>query len=103
MNKIFNRQRLVYYKGKKIKLRKYIVINANVMRLINKPAWRGVDHQKNYRKAVEYYGVKGLKHYENRFYKNIPMPAERNVVYKTYYKIKGFFVKLKAIIKFLLK
>lgn len=72
------RNRWVYYKGKKVKVRNYIAINALIMTQINKPKWVNVDHYNNYKVALSRYGLNGLKHYENRFYKDIPMPYNRN-------------------------
>lgn len=72
------RNRNVWLKGKKIKLRHYISVNARIMRQINKPGWQNVDHYFNYKIALSRYGLPGLKHYENRFYKNVPMPYNQS-------------------------
>ena len=72
------RNKWVWHHGKKIKLRKYIAINAMIMKHKNKPGWEGVDHYLNYKIALSRYGLEGLKHYEDFFYRNLPMPYNRN-------------------------
>jgi len=71
------RNKWVFYKGKKIKVRNYIALNALIMKQMNKPKWFGVNHYHNYKIALSRYGLPGIKHYENLFYKNIPMPYNR--------------------------
>lgn len=73
------RNRWVYFKGKKVKLRKYIYVSANHMRWLNKKGWKNVNHVQNYKNALALYGFKGLKIYEDYFYKGIPLPENRSV------------------------
>ena len=71
------RNRWVWHNGIKVKLRKYIVINAFIMKRKNKAGWQNIDHYLNYKIALSRYGLDGLKHYENLFYNNVPMPYNR--------------------------
>ena len=90
------RTRNVWYKGKKIKLRHYMIVKADIMKRLNKPGWQGKDHYLNYKIAVSRYGLEGLKHYENLFYQNIPMPYNQTKWQQLKYRILN---KLKQIIK----
>ena len=72
------RNKWVWFGIKKMKLRNYIKINASIMTRCNKQEWKGKNHEMNYRKCLFIYGLPGLKHYENRFYKNTPMPDGRS-------------------------
>lgn len=72
------RNRSVYLNNKKIKLRKYIYVSANLMKRKNKKGWHHVDHIQNYKNALNIYGFKGLKIYEEFFYKGIPLPENRS-------------------------
>ena len=92
------RNRNVWLKGKKIKLRHYVSINANIMKQLNKPGWQGVDHYLNYKIALSRYGLKGLKYYENRFYHSIPMPYKQTWLDR--FKI-WVLIKLEKIKKYL--
>ena len=71
------RNKWVWHNGVKIKLRKYIAINSLIMKQKNKAGWQKIDHYLNYKIALSRYGLAGLKHYENLFYYNIPMPYNR--------------------------
>ena len=73
------RNKWVWYGTKKIKLRQYIKINAELMQQINKKGWHNKDHITNYKIALCRYGLPGIKHYEERFYKDKPMPYNRSV------------------------
>ena len=71
------RNRWVWHNGVKVKLRKYMVINALIMKHKNLAGWEHKDHYLNYKIALSRYGLEGLKHYENLYYKGIPMPYDR--------------------------
>lgn len=73
------RNRWVYFKGKKIKLRKYIYVSARYMTWQKKKGWHGINHVQNYKNALALYGFKGLKIYEDYFYKGIPLPEKRSI------------------------
>jgi len=89
------RTRNVWLNGKKVKLRHYIVVNANVMKQLNKRNWQGVDHYLNYKIALSRYGLPGLKHYENRFYNNVPMPYNQTIIDKIGFWFYQQFLRLK--------
>lgn len=101
------RNKYVYYGSKKIKLRKYMQINANIMRMLNKPKWVNIDHYRNYKIAVGKYGLPGLKFYEERFYKDKPMPYDRSIIDNILYWLEAQFIGIKIkfnqIIKYLNK
>lgn len=98
------RNRWVYFKGKKLKLRKYIYVSANHMKWQNKKGWQNVNHVQNYKNALALYGFKGLKIYEDYFYKGIPLPENRSFLvklglylaplYNKYYQFKNKIVQL---------
>lgn len=71
------RNRWVFLKGKKIKLRAYIYVSATYMKQRNKKGWQGINHVQNYKNALSKYGFAGLKIYEDYFYKGIPLPENR--------------------------
>lgn len=85
------RNRWCYLNGKKIKLRKYIVVSANLMHRQNKANWHGVNHLQNYKNALAIYGFKGIKIYEDYFYKDIPLPEKRTIWVKFLLWFKKFF------------
>lgn len=76
------RNRWVFLKGKKIKLRKYIYVKSAHMRYANKKGWSGINHVQNYKNALNKYGFAGIKIYEDFFYKGIPLPEKRSLVIK---------------------
>ena len=89
------RNRWVYLNKKKLKLRHYMSVQGNVMKKLNKAEWQGVDHFHNYKIALSRYGLDGLKHYENRFYHNIPMPYDRGWWLKVKLWFLGVVIKIK--------
>lgn len=88
------RNRWVYFNGKKVKLRKYIVASANLMAQQNKKGWHRINHLQNYKNALALYGFAGLKIYEDRFYKDIPFPEDRTWFVKLGLKLAPKFTKL---------
>lgn len=80
-NKRWNhyRNRWVWLRGKKIKLRHYIAAQAVWMKTLNKPGFEGVDHVKNYKNALNLYGFKGIKIYEDFYFKDVPLPEKRDL------------------------
>lgn len=96
------RNRYVWLNGKKIKLRHYISVNSKLMTQANKKGWQNVDHYFNYKIALSRYGLPGLKHYENRFYKNIPMPYNQTVYQQMYWRIANKIAQFKNWLKILI-
>ena len=88
------RTRWVYLKGKKVKLRKYIYISAAAMKRKNKPGWQNVNHVLNYKKALHLYGFKGVKFYEDHFYKGIPLPENRGSKVRLYLFFERWFARV---------
>jgi hypothetical protein len=91
------RNRWVFLKGKKVKLRKYIYTSANYMRYKNKKGWQGINHVQNYKNALNKYGFDGLKIYEDYFYKGIPLPEDRTFKMKLAIFLAPFYSKLLAL------
>jgi len=73
------RSRWCYFRGKKVKLRKYIHVASLQMANRNKAGWEKVNHLNNYKAALNRYGFPGLKHYENYYYKGVPLPEKRTL------------------------
>jgi predicted nucleic acid-binding Zn finger protein len=73
------RNRWIYLKGKKVKLRKYIYVSAFYMKSKNRKGWHDVNHVQNYKNALNKYGFAGVKIYEDFFYRDIPLPENRSV------------------------
>lgn len=90
----YYRNRVVFLKGKKVKLRKYIYISAMLMRQRNKKGWQNVDHVRNYKAALSMYGFAGIQIYEDHFYKDIPLPEKRNYWVRLGLKLAPFYAKL---------
>lgn len=88
------RNRWVFLRGKKIKLRKYIYVSAAIMQRKNKKGWQRVNHVQNYKNALNLYGFKGLQIYEDLFYKGIPEPTKRTIWLKLALKMAPLFSKL---------
>ena len=87
------RNRWVFLRGKKIKLRKYIYVSALLMRQYNKPGWQKVNHVRNYQNALSTYGFDGIQIYEDHFYKDIPLPEKRSFWIKLGLKLTPFYEK----------
>lgn len=90
------RNRWVYLKGQKVKLRKYIVVSANFMKQLNKKGWEAVDHLQNYKNALNIYGFAGLKIYEDYYYKGIPLPEKRTWFVKLGLWLAPYYAKFIA-------
>lgn len=73
------RNRWVYLRGKKIKLRKYLYVSANLMHYKKRKGWEKVNHVQNYKNALNIYGFAGVKIYEDLFFKGIPLPENRSL------------------------
>lgn len=73
------RNRWVYLCGKKVKLRNYIAAQSNWMKTLNKPGFEGVNHVQNYKNALNLYGFKGIKIYEDFYFRGIPLPEKRDL------------------------
>ncbi|MFD1292664.1 hypothetical protein ACFQ5N_02340 [Lutibacter holmesii] len=93
------RNRWVWFNGKKMKLRHYIAVNSKLMVQCNKKGWAGVDHYLNYKICLSRYGLAGLKHYENRFYKGVPMPYNQTMFQKIGLWFQNKIIVLKNYIK----
>ena len=91
------RNRWVYLKGKKVKLRKYIYVSANFMSCKRKKGWQGVNHVQNYKNALNKYGFAGVKIYEDFFYKGIPLPEKRSFKIKLALWLAPYYAKLIAL------
>jgi len=76
------RSRWIYLNGKKIKLRKYIYVSANIMRFKKKKGWEEINHVQNYKNALNKYGFAGIRIYDDFFYKDIPLPENRSLAVK---------------------
>jgi hypothetical protein len=88
------RNRWVFLKGKKIKLRKYIYVSANIMKRRNKNGWHLVNHVQNYKAALFKYGIAGLKIYEDYFYNDIPLPENRSFKVKIALFLAPYYSRL---------
>ena len=95
----YYRNKWCYLNGKKLKLRKYIVVSAAIMKHKNKPGWHKINHLQNYKNALSIYGFDGLKHYENLFYKDIPLPENQTLKVKFYLWVVRVYMKVKLISK----
>lgn len=91
------RNRWVYLKGKKIKLRKYIYVSASFMKQKNLSGWESVDHVQNYKNALNRYGLSGLKIYEDYYYRSIPLPEKRGLVIRIGLWLAPIYAKLISI------
>jgi len=76
------RNRWVYLKGKKVKLRKYIYVSAAFMKSKKRKGWLLVNHVQNYKNALNKFGFAGIKIYEDLYYKGIPLPENRTLSVK---------------------
>lgn len=88
------RNRWVFLKGKKVKLRKYIYVSALMMKQCNKPGWGKVNHVRNYQIALSTYGFAGIQIYEDHFYKDIPLPEKRSFWVKLGLKYAPLYAKI---------
>lgn len=88
------RNRWVFLKGKKMKLRKYIYVSALIMRQKNKPGWEKVNHVRNFQIALSTYGFAGIQIYEDYFWKDIPLPEKRSFWVKLGLKYAPLYAKL---------
>jgi hypothetical protein len=89
------RNRWVFLKGKKVKLRKYIYANSAYMRFRNKKGWAHVNHVQNYKNALNKYGFSGLKIYEDFFYNDVPLPENRSLYVRISLFLVGVYVWFK--------
>jgi hypothetical protein len=88
------RNRWVFLKGKKIKLRSYIYVSANYMHQKNKNGWQNVNHVQNYKAALNKYGLDGLQIYEDYYHKNIPLPEQRSLKVKIAVFLAPYYSRL---------
>ena len=91
------RNRWVYLKGKKGKLRKYIYLSARIMRFKGGSNWSKVNHVQNYKNALQKYGFAGLKIYEDYFYKGVPLPEKRSIIIKIGLLFAPFYARIVAL------
>lgn len=93
------RNRWCYLNGKKVKLRKYIVVRALQMKAINKAGFEKVDHLQNFKAALNLYGFAGVQIYEDYFFKDIPLPADRSWLVKLGLKLAPYYAKVLNFLK----